>query len=267
MDASFEAHRGRRGLFTTDVSSYRDGRPGYPEVVFAILREQCGLAPGRRVLEIGPGTGQATGPLLDAGASVIAIELGAELADHLRSTFVGRDLRVIGGAFEEVTISPGSYDLVAAATSFHWVPPDQGPRRAADALRPGGWLALWWSYFGDPDRPDPFREALEEVLARLEPSLLDVAGTQPYALDTKARVAELDATGCFGPVHHEVVPWTGHHTPRELRAMFASFSPWLALPEEPRAQLLDEIERLAAVDFGGVVERPYLTSIYTAERR
>jgi SAM-dependent methyltransferase len=267
MDPSFEAHRARRGLFANDVASYRDGRPGYPPRVFEILHDRCGLGPGCRVLEVGPGTGQATVPLLDAGAQVTAIELGAELAADLQTTCQGRRLTVLVGAFEDLAPTAGTFDLVAAATSFHWVPPGEGHRLAAGALRTGGSFAQWWNFFGDPDRPDPFHDALSEVLARLEPSLLDIAGAPPYALDVAARVAELDATGCFGPVQHEVIPWTGRHSPTQLRTMFASFSPWLALPEPQRTRLLAEVERLATVEFDGLVERPYLTPMFLAERR
>lgn len=107
----------------------------------------------------------------------------------------------------------------------------------------------------------------------MAPSLLDVPGaanlrtTAPaYALDVNARVAEIDASGRFGPVHHEVISWTGRHRPLELRALFASFSPWLAQPAERRTTVLNALERLAAEEFGGIVERPYLTPVYVAPR-
>lgn len=271
MEGSFDAHRERRGLFASDVSAYDQGRPGYPERVYELLREVCGLGPGARVLEIGPGTGQATRRLLECGASVTAVELGPELADRLAATFSRADLTVEIGAFEDVDLVPGTFDLVVAATSFHWVPTDLGLQRAADVLRPGGWLALWWSYFGDPARPDPFHAALLPLLEELAPSVLEVSsagatGTgHPYALDADARIAEIEATGRFGPVHHEVVAWTGRHTAQQIRAMFASFSPWLALPSRERTLALDALEGLASNDFGGVVERPYLTAVYLAQ--
>ena len=34
---SFELYKDRRGLFTTDVSAYDEGRPGYPDRVFEVL--------------------------------------------------------------------------------------------------------------------------------------------------------------------------------------------------------------------------------------
>lgn len=273
MEGSFELHLQRRGLFSSDVAAYDTGRPGYPDRVYELLRERCRLRPGTAVLEIGPGTGQATGRLLDEGASVTAVELGAAMAARLEAKHTGRKLTVEVGAFEELSFDPESFDIIVAATSFHWVPAETGLRRCADLLRPGGWLALWWTYFGDPDRPDPFRDAVTPIFGDLAPSLIDVfpgvafeSGPRPYALDVDARTAEIDATGRFGPVHHEVVPWTGRHTPLELRALFASYSPCLALAAAERAEVLDAIEELATETFGGLVERPYLTLIYLAQR-
>jgi SAM-dependent methyltransferase len=234
----------------------------------------CGLGPDSAVLEIGPGTGQATGRLLDSGATITAVELGAELAALLQAKHKGRPLTVEIGAFEEVTLEPEGFDIVAAATSFHWVPADLGLRRCADLLRPGGWLALWWTFFGDPERPDPFRDALNPIFEELAPSLLETfpgaafqAGPRPYALDVEDRIGEIAATGRFGAVRYEIVSWTGRHTPAEIRAMFASFSPCLALAPADRTAVLDALEDLAAGPFGGLVERPYLTPIYLAQRQ
>ena len=274
MGVSYEGERHRRGSFAEEVDAYDGGRPGYPDRVYELLRQRCGLRAGARVLEIGPGTGQATRRLLDAGASITAVELGAELALRLESNLRGRDLRVQVGAFEDMPFEDGSFDLVVAATSFHWLPANERLHRCADVLRTGGALALWWNVFGDPDRADPFQDALTPVLERLAPALLEVPGAgnpttgqPPYALDTAARRAEIDASSRFGPVHHEVIAWTGRHRPDALRALFASFSPWLALPPDQRTRVLDELERLAREDFGGIVERPYLTPVYVAAKQ
>jgi SAM-dependent methyltransferase len=273
VDASFEQHRARRSLFTEDVVAYDEGRPGYPDAVYDVLHDVCGLGPGTRVLEIGPGTGQATHGLLDRGATVTAVELGSGLAARLREKLGERSLTVIESSFEDAVLEPASFDLVAAATSFHWVPPEVAVPRCAELLRPGGWLALWWNYFGDPDRPDPFHRALTPILQRVAPELLDQAsagsiggGHHPYALDAEARRAEIDRTGAFGPVRHETISWTGRHTAKQIRTMFASFSPWLALPPERREVALDELEAMADVQFGGIVERPYLVPMYLAQR-
>ena len=272
-DDDFELHRARRSLFGAAVESYAEGRPGYPDRVFEVLVDRCALGPGSRVLEVGAGTGQATSRLLDLGANVTVVELGEPLVTHLAARFPGAPLTFITGAFEETTLPPHEFDIVAAATSFHWVPTEDGLRQAARALRVGGWLALWWNVFGDPDRPDPFHDALVPVLEQVAPTLVDApsagnagVGAPLYAIDSEARSAEIERSGYFGPVDHEIIAWTGRHSPAELRSLFASFSPWLALPAGQRADALDALEELARGEFGGVVERPYLTPIYVAPR-
>jgi SAM-dependent methyltransferase len=272
VESSFEAHRERRNCFGTDVAAYERGRPGYPERVYELLRDHCGLGPGRRVVEIGPGTGQATRRLLDAGASVVAVELSEEMAHRLASSTADERLTVTVGAFEEVALRPATADLIVSATAFHWVPTEAGLHRCADVLGDGGWLALWWNVYGDRSRPDPFHDALAPVLERLAPSLSDLPGTAsglsgvPYALDSGARIAEIESVGRFGAVHHEQIPWRGRHDVDELVALYSSFSTWLALPGAQRSAVLDALEQLARDDFDGVVERPYLTSLYITQK-
>jgi len=51
--------------------------------------EAAAPAPGRRILEIGPGVGILTGGLLRAGAAVTAVEVDPRLMSHLRERFAG----------------------------------------------------------------------------------------------------------------------------------------------------------------------------------
>jgi len=56
-----------------------------PDVLQAIL-DLASPAPGRRILEVGPGLGILTGGLLDGGATVTAVELDRRLAERLTRT-------------------------------------------------------------------------------------------------------------------------------------------------------------------------------------
>jgi SAM-dependent methyltransferase len=250
------------------VAEGYDARPQYPDEIYALLTERCGCGPGTRVLEIGPATGLVTMRLLELGADVTAVEPGPALAQRLDERGAGRALEVVVSSFEAANLPDSHFDLVAAATAFHWVDPMIGLTKAADHLRPGGWLALWWNVFGDASRPDPFERAVGRILDAHAPDLhYDAfAGVHPYGLDVEARAGEIDATGRFGPVEHHVVAWEGHHDAVGIRSLFATYSPWLALPEAQRTATLDEIERVARDEFGDEVTRPYLTPIYLAQR-
>ncbi|HEX5827974.1 MAG TPA: 16S rRNA (adenine(1518)-N(6)/adenine(1519)-N(6))-dimethyltransferase RsmA [Candidatus Limnocylindrales bacterium] len=89
------------------------------DVLEGILRE-ADPAPGRFVLEIGPGLGFLTGGLLAAGANVTAVELDRGLIAQLRETFAlelaDGQLRVVeGDALDQdlVRLCPAPYDVVA----------------------------------------------------------------------------------------------------------------------------------------------------------
>ncbi len=258
----------RRALFSAHAEEYGDGRPGYPAAVFDYLRSSCNLGPGCQILEIGPGTGQATGPLLDAGAEVLAVEIGEEFGRHLRTRFQNRPLEVRLGEFETVDLDSDAFDLVAAATSFHWVSPKPGLDRVARVLKPGGSVALWWNHFGDQDRLDPFRDAVQSLLEQHAPQLAGSVGigAHPYALDAGARTEEINSNGKFGPVEHVLIPWTENQTADQMQQFLSSFSSWMALETNVRTDLLHAVGRLIDTKFGGSVDRPFLTAIYTARR-
>jgi SAM-dependent methyltransferase len=254
-----------RQLFGYDPASYDRARPGHPDRVYEILVARCGLARTARVLEIGPGTGQATRRLLEHGASLTVVEPNERLADYLVTTF-GEHVEVLRAALEDASLPPASFDLAAAASSFHWVNEAVGLATIRTALRPGGWIAIWWTLFGEGSDPDPFIRATTPLLEGLETSpTKGLAGRPAHALDVEARAAALDAAG-FVDLVHEVVHWESSWDASGIRALYGSFSPILRLEDEERERLLDEVALVAERDFGGHVERTLATSLYTARK-
>src|SRR5437588_4901876 len=84
------------------VADDYEARPAYPARVFDVLVERCGLRQGSRVIEIGPGSGQATIPMLELGAHVTAVEPGGALARRLSERTAGHSVDVVVSRFEEV---------------------------------------------------------------------------------------------------------------------------------------------------------------------
>ena len=112
--------------FGADPAGYHAVRPPYPERVYTLLEERCGLVPGARTLEIGPGTGLATRELLARGASpLVAVEPDERLAAFLGES-LGAAVDLRAARFEDAPLEPGSFDLAVCATAFHWIDPVVG---------------------------------------------------------------------------------------------------------------------------------------------
>jgi SAM-dependent methyltransferase len=255
-----------RQLFGLDPGGYEAGRPDYPSFVYDTLCEVCELAPGSRVLEIGPGTGIVTRRLLALGARVVAVEPDPSLASYLRETMAGEDLTIVGTSFEEAEIDEATFDLAVAGTSFHWVDQEVGLRKLSQLIRPGGWIALWWTLFRDPSHPDPFSTAVEEILGPQTRGAFDEPGRQPFQLDHEHRRRDLARWAQLEDVASTRVRWTCVLTPSQARALYASMATVIRRPITEQRELLDQLERLATETFDGRVERNFVTALYTGRR-
>src|SRR5215468_5569764 len=130
-------------VFNEVPELYDRVRPTYPDALFADLVAITGLHDRSSVLEVGCGTGKATRSLAALGCSLTAVEPGegmVELARQRLATF--RNIEVETSTFEEWDDCGRRFDVLVAASSWHWVDPSIGWRRAHEVLRPGGWMAL-----------------------------------------------------------------------------------------------------------------------------
>ena len=138
------SHRGDLGRVFNEVPELYDRvRPTYPDELFADLMCITGMADGSSVLEVGCGTGQATRSLARLGAQVTAVEPGADLAALARRRLADFcNIEIDTSTFEDWNDFGRRFDLVVAASAWHWVDPAIGWPRAHEVLRAGGWMAL-----------------------------------------------------------------------------------------------------------------------------
>jgi len=109
------------------------------------LVEACGIGAGMRVLDVAAGTGNASIPAAQAGASVTASDLTPELFDagRARAEAVGADLEWVEADAENLPFDDESYDVVMSSIGAMFAPHHQ---EVADELvrvcRPGGTVGL-----------------------------------------------------------------------------------------------------------------------------
>lgn len=234
--------------FESVAAWYGTARPPYPSVLYETLVQHGVIGAGRRILEIGAGSGEATGELVRRGSAVVAVEPGPELAARLRRTCP--EVSVVVSRVEDVDLPARWFDSVVAATSMHWVDLPTVLPRLDRALGPGGLMAVWRTVFGDPGVWTPFRGEVREIVARRSPN------DQPRdPLDPRPSVKELEAGGTFRLVRSWQWPWQIDLNAHQLRALFATFSDW----QDPGE--LDAVQSAAAAQSGPVTEH-YVTILH-----
>lgn len=130
-------------VFNEVPDLYDRVRPAYPDELCRGPRRRHRY--GRPIVAPRGGlrTGQATRSLAELGCRVTAVEPGAGLAELARqrlATFP--NVKVETSTFEGWDDRDRRFDVLVAASAWHWVDPSVGWRRAHDLLHPGGWMAL-----------------------------------------------------------------------------------------------------------------------------
>ena len=256
-----------RSLFGHDPNNYDAIRPPYPEEIFEFLITRGALHPRTSTLEIGAGNGLATRRLLDYGADPLTVIEPDQRFSPLLRGILGSypvESHLIVSSFEDAELSHGAYDLAVAATAFHWIRASSGLAKIAQALKPHGYVALWWNVFGDPNREDPFHEATKPILQNLSNSPSDPPNTLPFALDTDARVRDFSNTGIFEEPEYAAFRWTLLLNAQQVGSLYATFSSISRLPDDQRKVILEQLVKIAEREFGGSVRRNMVSPIYLA---
>jgi len=132
-----------RKVFDTIPEQFDKFRPRYSEELFSSLIDYAKVGPGTRVLEIGPGTGQATDPILRTGCEYHAIELGEHLYRKMNEKYGALpNFHIVNDDFITHDFGEEKYDLIYSAATIQWIPEEIAYPKIFSLLKPGGVLAM-----------------------------------------------------------------------------------------------------------------------------
>ncbi|URM88853.1 class I SAM-dependent methyltransferase [Streptomyces sp. MRC013] len=251
--------------FGVDPERYDRARPGYPG---ALIEAVLAAAPGGDVLDVGIGTGIAARRFRAAGCTVLGVDPDPRMADRARRD--GHEVEV--AAFEAWDPDGRSFDAVISAQAWHWVDPVAGAAKAAEVLRPGGRLAVFWN---DGRPPRDLARAFAEVYGRFAPDapaarLWRAAGGEgehPGYAALSVRAADgMRAAGAFDAPEVWRFAWEQAYTRDAWLDQLPTTGGHCGLPPAVLARL--SAGAGAAVDaVGGAFTMRYTTIVVTAAHR
>jgi len=144
-----------RGVFDVIPEEFDKYRPHYSPELFVDLIRYAKIGEGKSVLELGPGTGQATDPILDTRCDYHCIELGKNLAAKMSDKYGNREnFHIVNDDFITHDFGEQKFDMIYSARTIQWIPEDIAFTKTFDLLKPGGILAMIHIY-SDYKTPNP----------------------------------------------------------------------------------------------------------------
>lgn len=199
-------------------------RPSYPpQALSLLLADLPADQRTKRVADVGAGTGKLTALLAAGGLDVDAVEPDSRMRVVLAARVPGA--RVHAGRGEDLPLPDGSLDAVVYCQAWHWVDDAAGAQEAARVLRPGGILAMLWSY--------------EDEATAWVNELGGLIGFSSQHLSAPPVLRQ------FSPARVRQLPWSRQQDVAALPDYALSASGVATLPDQQRAEVRAAVNRLA----------------------
>lgn len=234
------------------------------------MLEFCGARAGDRALDVGAGTGKATALFAGRGLAVLALEPSGAMARVARQRLATRPAVSIEETdFEQWRVEASAFRLVFSAQAWHWVKPDLGYVRAAEALLPSGALAVFWS------RPLWAQSPLGDELDRVYSEVVPDFGIRPGPMHPSAHPSaqwmtdwdpDLSQRAGFAPPEARAYSWRAMYTTDQYLELLQTHSDHSTLPPDRLDALLRAVG--SVLDrHGGGFDLQYTTRLIMARLR
>ncbi|MFC0007568.1 class I SAM-dependent methyltransferase [Micromonospora siamensis] len=247
--------------FGAAATAYAEHRPDYARDA---VRWALEGAPGRRVLDLGAGTGKLTGTLAAMGFDVTAVEPDPAMLAELRRSLP--DVPAHRGSAEAIPLPDGGVDAVLAGNAMHWFDMAVAGPEIARVLTPGSTLAGLWNTLDD-------RVGWVAELARVAGGAAIGPRDTPDSWRIETATAYLPRGGgavAFGSPEQAEFRHAQRRTADSLVATLATRAGMLVMPAPQREATLDRIRAFLAdtpQTAHGEFSLPMLTCVLRVRRR
>lgn len=257
-----------RLTFGQAADRYDEARPSYPEQLFNDLVELATLDEDAVLLEVGCGTGKATRPLARRGFRIICLELAPTLATVAARNLVEfPNAEVVTTSFERWEPSGQTFDLVHAATSWHWIDPQIRYEKAASILKAGGAIAFFSTIHAFPEDADPFFFEIQDTYEAIGEAFPDEEWPPPPPEEVPDETEEIVASGLFDEVEVRRYVWEERYNADAYIGLLDTFSGHIAMAPNKRAILYADIRARISERPDEQVPRHWLAILHVARRQ
>ncbi len=252
-------HRQVAESFGSDAERYDRARPSYPG---ALVERIVAASPGPDVLDVGCGTGIAARQFQAAGCRVLGVDPDARMAGLARQSRIEVEV----AKFEAWDPAGRGFDAVIAGQAWHWVDPVAGAAKAAQALRPGGRLAVFWNVFQPPhDLGEAFAAVYRQVMPGSPGNVWASSILDLYSAGFSKAADGIREAGTFGDPEQWRFDWDRPYTRDQWLELVPTFGGHSQIPPARQQEILAGIG--AAIDaLGGRFTMHYTTVAVTAAR-
>ncbi|MGO4528501.1 class I SAM-dependent methyltransferase [Paenibacillus sp. 2TAF8] len=251
--------------FNLVASEYDRYRPVYPSEMFEDIFTYAKLQKGDSILEVGCGTGQATGGLVNKDyTNITCIELGSNLAQFTADKFKSYpSIQVINTSFEEWNNEGKLFKMMVSGTAFHFIDPEIGYRRASELLEDEGCIGFFWTIH--VPGYDQLHQEIRSHYIALASHLDDSQYPSPdEVIGERKEITE--HSGLFTDIQVKEYNWIQSCSSDEYIALLNTNSKHQQLPEDVRRLLLGRIKN-SIDDAGGMIEKHHKVALFLGRKK
>ncbi len=248
----------RNETFDLCAAQYDRARPGYPDWIRNLINEYILIAPGKKLLEIGCGTGKATALFASSGASIECVDIGANLINIAKNKFLDfPDITFKQSHFEDIQLKPASFDLIFSAAAYHWIKQPAGNMKVCELLKKEGRFALIGHH----------HTGLDEGFFLESQPIYESAGIERKTdgSDSKEKLRHIDPS-YFKILCKKSAQWEQRFTADEYIDLIFTFSDHISMREEYKGRFKKEIRKLINDGYGGAVVKKHETRVEIGEK-
>ncbi|MBO4475090.1 MAG: methyltransferase domain-containing protein [Clostridiales bacterium] len=234
-----------RKIFDTIPEEFDKYRPRYSDELFSFLKNYAKLGPDKSVLEIGPGTGQATDPVLNTGCDYHAIELGEHLYTKMKEKYGDRpNFSIVNDDFITHDFGEQKFDMIYSAATIQWIPEDIAFSKTFELLKPGGVLAMMYTRDDYRSDNEALYNKIQDIYAKFfKPEIEYTQGSFGYKNAPDYGYVDFERREFYGKREYtadDFVQYTGTHCTH------------IVIPEPYKTQFFDGL-RDAVLDAGNKI--------------